>query len=157
MESLDIVFSRSSNPFAAAIRAYPPSGPYSHCALYIPEERVFIEALASEGGVVYTSEEEFRDRASVYKAYKIEVPDRKAGIDWAKSTLGDKYDWSFVFSIPFRVRDWQKEGAWACSEHCAILTRKAGLDIIAPGMHGLTPNHFHSILYAAGAKENTNF
>ena len=155
MEPLNIVFSRSSNPFAAAIRAYPPSGPYSHTSIWLPEKKILIEALASKKGVIVTPEEEFRKRVSVSKLLRVDAPNAVQANEWAESTVGDGYDWSYVFSIPFRVRDWQKEGSWACSEHCAMYCIKAGIDIIAPGMHGITPNHLYSLFYAAGAREQT--
>lgn len=153
MQSLNIVFSRSSNLFAAAIRAYPPSGPFSHCAFYLPEEDRFIDCLASKKGVVYTPKNEFVIRSSVIKQMVLPVPDRKSAVEWAHNTVGSKYDWSYIFGTPFRKRNWQDSDKYVCSEHCAILTKKAGLDIISPSLHNLTPNHLYSILYAAGARE----
>jgi len=155
MKSLNIVFSRSSNPFAAAIRAYPPSGPYSHCSIFLEEENKIIESLASKFGVIENTVEKLKDRASVLKMLSFSVPEENLIIanEWANSTVGDGYDWSYVFSIPFRVRDWHQEGDWACSEHCAVYIEKAKIPIIAPGLHGLTPMHLYSIMYAAGARE----
>jgi uncharacterized protein YycO len=150
-QHLNILFSRALTPFSAAIRAYPPNGPYSHCAALTEDERV-IEALAFKGGVVETNLNKFIRRNTRVSLLSIEVEDAKIANDWLRSTLGSGYDWFYNIAIPFRLRGINDKGNYSCSEHIANYATKAGLDIFAPGMHGLTPNHLYQLLYASGGR-----
>lgn len=69
----------------------------------------------------------------------IPCPRPELGIEWARSTVGQPYDWAGVLSIPLRARDWQAPGRWYCSEHVEAAAVRAGADRWRPGLHGISP------------------
>ena len=55
------------------------------------------------------------------------VPDADAGIEWARSQVGRKYDFAGAFGIALAPdRRWQEDDAWFCHELCAATIHKAG-------------------------------
>ncbi len=155
-KSLKILFSRTSTLYAAAIRAYPPNGPYSHCGIFIENE--VIESLARKNGVVKSSLYDFMERSSRVVLMEIPAPSVEYANKIAIDQVGKlKYDWLYVLAIPFRIRGLHSPNSVACTEHCAKYIEQAGLDIFSPNMHGLTPNHLFQLIYAAGGRVTAEF
>jgi uncharacterized protein YycO len=148
--SLKVVYSRSRSVGAVLIRAMPPWGPWSHCALV--DGDAVIESVALKGGVVRTPLSDLLARSSAWMIVSVPCPDARSAIRWAEVTLGDRYDWGGVLSIPARTRSWDSQARWYCSEHCARALSVGGTSVLTPGMHGVTPSHLAQLTYAAGHK-----
>lgn len=147
-----ILLSRSRTLGAVAIRAMPPVGPWSHCALITETGGEVIEALAFRG-VVVTPMADALERASQWAIVDLRMPRPEDAHAWARSTIGAGYDWGGVFGIPFRQRQWQSGPRWYCSEHAAMACRQGGNPVWkVPEPHGLTVNHLHSLLLAADGR-----
>lgn len=96
---------------------------WSHCGIVTPEDTV-IEALAWKG-VVETPFAEFSERISKYDVKFIEVPDAAAGIAWARSQVGQRYDWWSVIGLGLR-REWGRPNDWNCGELCEGAVERSG-------------------------------
>lgn len=137
MSHLTVLYSRTRTLGAALIRAGAWWGPWSHCCV-VDGEHV-IESLALHGGVVRTPLVEVIERSSHAEAVEIECPMPELGLEWARSTVGEPYDWTGVVGIPLRERDWQAPGRWYCSEHVEAALVRAGRTRWRAGMHGISP------------------
>lgn len=162
-QNLKYLFSRAFTPYSALIRAYPPNGPFSHCGILNEKEKV-VEAIAFQfyqgkirSGVVETDLDRFIKKNTRVVLLEINPVDKEQADNWLEESIGSGYDWSYVVSTPFRVRGGDSTGRYACSEHCAVYASKAKLDIFAPGIHNLTPNHLFQLLYAAGGRITKEF
>jgi len=145
---LRIIYTRTSTLGAALIRAMPPWGPWSHCALVLSAGEV-IEARAPRG-VVRTSLPEIRGRSSAWEMVELDVPDPLMAEAWARGSVGAPYDWGGVIGIPTRRRSLNSASRWYCSEHCAWAVELAGRPILSRGMHGITPTQLWHLTHAAG-------
>jgi uncharacterized protein YycO len=137
MPALRVIYTRRHTLGSVLIRAAAYGGPWSHCGV-IDGDSV-IESLASHCGVVRSSLDDAHLRSSASVIADVECPDPEAGLQWARSTLGLPYDWSGIFGIPFRRRDWQRPGRWYCSEHVEMSLMYAGRPRFRPGMPGISP------------------
>jgi uncharacterized protein YycO len=58
-----------------------------------------------------------------------EVLDSEAGLEWARTQVGSKYDFKGAFGLALSpYRDWSEEGSWFCYELAAATLAKAGKD-----------------------------
>ena len=141
MGSLSVIYTRQATLSSLLIRAGSWWGPWSHCG--VVDDRslnpVVIESLAKQGGVVVSPILDVLSRSSEWEIVRFECPNPEAGLDFAYSTVGCKYDWSGVFGIPFRGRDWENSNRWYCSENVETTLAFAGLDRWRPGMKGVHP------------------
>lgn len=124
MRSLTAIYSRSIDPASLLIRAAAWGGPWSHCGLLVGDS--VIESTFLGKGVHVTPLREFADRVRVHELVSINVPNPQRGIEWALSTVGQRYDWTGVLGIAARRRDWAKDGRWYCSEHLERAIMEAG-------------------------------
>ena len=137
MPALRVIYTRSRTVGSVLIRAGAWWGPWSHCGLVDGAE--VIECLATRGGVVVTPLEQVIERSSESAEVEIPCPRPELGIEWARSTVGQPYDWGGVLAIPFRARDWQSPGRWYCSEHVEAALVRAGAERWRPGLRGISP------------------
>jgi uncharacterized protein YycO len=137
MTALRVIYTRSRSLGSVLIRAGAWWGPWSHCGLV--DGAAVIECLALKGGVVCTPLAEVLERSSEWQMVEIPCPQPALGLEWARSTVGEPYDWLGVFAIPARARDWQAPGRWYCSEHVEAALARAGADRWRSGLHGISP------------------
>jgi len=137
MQTLPVIYARTRTIGAVLIRAGAWWGPWSHCG--IVDGAHVIESLAMKGGVVRSTLGEVIDRSSAYHIEHVACPRPDLAIEWARSTVGQPYDWSGVFGIPFRARDWQAQGKWYCSEHVEAALSRGGRKRWRDGLHGISP------------------
>jgi uncharacterized protein YycO len=137
MTGLTVIYTRHRSLSSVAIRAAAWWGPWSHCG--IVDGEAVIESLARRGGVVQSLLVDVIARASAHTIVQIPCPRPERGIEWARSTIGQPYDWGGVLAIPFRNRQWDEPGRWYCSEHVEAAAKKAGAGRWRDGLHGLTP------------------
>lgn len=138
MPALTAIYSRTHTLGAVLIRAGAWWGPWSHCG--IVDGDYVIESLALRGGVVRTPIAEALVRASEYALVDIACPQPALGLEWARSTVGQPYDWTGVIAIPLRQRDWQAPGRWYCSEHLEAALERSGAQRWRDGLHGISPS-----------------
>ncbi len=136
-----LIYSRRATPSSVLLRIGQWWGPWTHCAV-IDGEHV-VESLASRGGVILSPLAEAVGRSSEYEVTDVPTPDDAAGIAWARSQVGRPYDWSGVFGLALRGRDWQGDDSWYCSELVERALVEAGLtgDLARwrYGLCGITP------------------
>ena len=133
-----IVFTRSSGIIAGLIRWFTWSE-YNHVAIGRADGTLLIEAVGWRG-VVFTTLEHHRSRATEIKVMEVEVQgDPTVHL---REQLGKKYDYSGILGIWFR-RNWQGENRWFCSELVAWSCAKAGTPLVVEEKHRVTP---HDIL-----------
>lgn len=143
MPYLSVLYSRARNPVSALIRLSAWWGPWSHCAL-VDGDHV-IEARAMSGGVVRTPLALALQRASAHEFVEVECPRPELGLEWARSTIGARYDWAGLFAIPARQRDWQRPGRWYCSEHVEVALIRSGRVRWRAGLHGVHPTQSYFV------------
>lgn len=135
--TLRVIYTRARSIGSVLIRAGAWWGPWSHCGLVVGSD--VIECLATSGGVVVTPLEAVIARSSRTAEVEVACPRPDLGIEWARSTVGQPYDWSGVLAIPLRARDWQRPGRWYCSEHVEAALARAGANRWRPGLRGISP------------------
>jgi uncharacterized protein YycO len=135
--ALRVIYTRSRSVGSVLIRAGAWWGPWSHCGLVDGEQ--VIECLALKGGVVSTPLAEVLARSTAWQVVEVACPRPEWGIDWARGTIGEHYDWAGVLGIPFRARDWQAPGQWYCSELVEAALARAGAERWRAGLHGISP------------------
>ncbi len=136
-DSIRVVYSRTRGLAPTLIRMASWWGPWSHCALVDGDS--VIECLALKGGVVRTPLAEARLRASAWSEVHLACPYPAMALEWARSTVGQPYDWGGVISIPFRAREWESTNRWYCSEHVEAALIRGGLSRWRTGMQGISP------------------
>lgn len=137
MPALTAIYTRTRSLGSVLIRAGAWWGPWSHCGLV--DGQAVIEALALKGGVVRTPLADVLARSSEHELVDIACLRPELGLEWARSTIGQPYDWTGVLAIPLRARDWQAPGRWYCSEHLEVALVRAGVTRWRLGMHGISP------------------
>lgn len=119
---MQILFGRSYTVGSALIRLGTWSV-WGHCGIVTPEGTV-IEARWG-GGVVERPMAKVLAGMSAHHVLEVACPDDAAGLAWARSTLGARYDWRGVFGLAIRRR-WDQDDAWFCSEHVEAALAAAG-------------------------------
>lgn len=137
MPSVRLLFSTSSHPGSALIRAFTWSN-WSHVGL-IDGDQV-IEAVAPHGvrRVPLALAIEHAHRSAV-----VSLPCSDPGriIGAAASQIGKPYDWTAVLGLGLH-RDWQETDAWFCSELVAWAFTRAGESLFrAEVLRRVTPQH----------------
>lgn len=138
MGQLNVIYCRDPGLGTVAIRAASWWQPWGHCAVI--DGDIVIESLALRGGVVISTLKEVIARSTVHEIVQIECPDPEKGLNWARTTVGLPYDWSGIFAIPFRERNWQNPNKWYCSELVEQTIVMSGRIRFRDGLPGITPN-----------------
>lgn len=64
------------------------------------------------------------------------VPDAAAGLAWARTQVGKRYDWRGAFGLSLAPdRNWAEEGAWFCYEFAAGFLRACGRNLFSNLSH----------------------
>lgn len=153
MSSVSLLFSTSSHPMSALIRACTWSS-WSHVALIDGDE--VIEATAPDGVRRYPVlwAMEHAKRAAI-----VDLPccDPQAVIAAAASQIGKPYDYGAVVGIGLH-RDWQEDDSWFCSELIAWAFAQAGDSLFRPEvMRRITPQHLWMLAPASAPSDLTFF
>lgn len=130
MDAITVIYTkRPLNPISWLIRwALPRSRFYmaraSHCMVVDGDH--IIEANMVHGTRRAPLSEAMKGCIEVDRiAYQ--VPDAEAGLRWARSQAGKRYDWMGALGLALSPdRDWQRDDAWECSELAAAVIHKAG-------------------------------
>ena len=110
MPALHVVYARSHTLGGLLIRAREAFGQWSHCAIVTPDHTV-VEAVMRKG-VIETSAADFVARypqPSQRRQEIIPCPDPAAGLAWARSQLGQGYDYLAISGLAFG-NSWQNSG-----------------------------------------------
>lgn len=131
-----VLFISRKSPFDWAIRKFTWSE-YSHVEK-LCNDNLTIGANAF-GGVKISRFENICKSSS--KLASVEYPANfQLGFDWAKSQLGEKYDWGGVLGFPFRSEKWANDGKWFCSEFVYKFLSIGGYTPYREGVHNrITP------------------
>jgi len=105
MPVLTIIYARGSNIVSRAIKAFDPFGKWSHCGV-VTERGSVVESRMLHG-VVETESADFMARYPGFgatSAIDIQCPDPQAGIAWARSRIGNGYDYGAVLGMLLRIK-----------------------------------------------------
>ena len=152
MTTLHIAFSRSRgwrSLGSAAIRAMPPWGSWSHCAVLRADGASVVEALAGPG-VVVTPLPEFVARAAKWGVMEVPAPDFVGGLLRAESRVGRPYDWRRIAGFPLRQRSMQDAARDSCEELAIGALHAAGLRLVEDDAGLVTPTMLAMLCFAAG-------
>lgn len=140
MPSLHVVYARSHTLGGLLIRAREAFGQWSHCGIVTPQGTV-VEALAFRG-VIETPMDAFVARypqPSQRRQEVIPCPDPDAGLAWARSQLGQGYDYLAIAGLAFR-NSWQEPGRWQCAELLEAALVHAGRRRFRSAPYRISPN-----------------
>ena len=138
MGALPILYTRQHTLSSWLIRLGSWWGPWSHCA--VVDREWIIECRADAGRVKMERLDFALKRASAHAIVLVQCPDPERAIEWARSTVGQRYDWGGAFGIPFRQRQLGDEAKWYCSEHVEAALAVGGRNRWRHGLHGITPS-----------------
>jgi len=132
MSTITLIFTRRAwNPISWLIRWAVPRSRFalsmsSHCLIDAGD--VIYEANMLHG-VRGVSRAVALSGLTVVKTIAYSVPDAAAGIAWAISQDGKKYDWRGAFGLGLTpYRDWKDDRDWFCFEFAAAVLRASGRD-----------------------------
>lgn len=74
-----------------------------------------------------------------YKIERLELPNEDLARAFIEDQVGKKYDWSGIFAIPFRNRNWQDPESWFCSELVATAAIIGGRPLLHTDTNRMTP------------------
>jgi len=137
MTSIRLLFSTTSNPFSALIRAATWSR-WSHVSMIGGD---FVIEAAALHGVRRVSLMEAFSRAEDREIVALPCADPAAVIAAASSQIGKPYDYTAVLGLGLH-RDWQEDDSWFCSELVAWGFNTAGQPLFRSDcMRRITPQH----------------
>jgi uncharacterized protein YycO len=137
MPSIRLLFTTTSKPFSAAIRALTWSR-WSHVAII--DGDTVIEAAALQG-VCRTPLRAAIEHAREYASGYLRCANPQAVIEAAASQIGKPYDYTAILGLGLR-RDWQEDDAWFCSELVAWSMAQAGTPLFRhESLRRVTPEH----------------
>ena len=140
MPALHVVYARSHTLGGLLIRAREAFGQWSHCAIVTPDHTV-VEAVMRKG-VIETSAADFVARypqPSQRRQEIIPCPDPAAGLAWARSQLGQGYDYLAISGLAFG-NSWQNSGRWQCAELLEAALVQAGRRRFRSAPYRISPN-----------------
>lgn len=130
MNTITVLFTRRKwNPVSWLIRWAVPRSRFalslsSHCL--IDDGDVMYEANMLHG-VRGADRETALKGLTIVKETRYQVPDRAAGIAWAKAQVGAPYDWPGAMGLGLTpYRDWKQGDKWFCYEYVAGALSAAG-------------------------------
>jgi hypothetical protein len=139
MKTITVVFTkRERNPVSWLIRwALPRSRFYnataSHCL--IQDGEYVIEASLTHGVRRVLAVEAMKG-ATITEVVQYEVPDAEAGLKFARSQVGKKYDFKGAFGLALRPdREYTEDDSWFCFELAAATLKAAGRDSFRADSH----------------------
>ncbi len=112
MDKVTIVYSNSSKILSKLIQIVTWSK-WSHVAMLTEDGKNVIEAVGH--GVREIPLKDFVKDKRRYTFQTYNVNSKSTVIEFARSQIGKKYDFSALFGIFFK-RDWEKNNRWFCSE-----------------------------------------
>lgn len=127
---LRIILSNSNLPFSYGVRLVTWCH-WSHAGIIMDDDRV-IESTFMHHGVKIDTLNNFKSRAKDWMIIEIDVADREAILKAAVKQLDKPYDWTALFGILFRNRDWQEDDMWFCFELVAFACQEGGTPIVKP-------------------------
>ena len=117
----------------------------SHVDFVLPSGSLF--GAMNDGGVKVHSPVKY----SRVEIYKVNAP--SSVLDFAFSQNGKPYDWTGIFGLIARNRDWEDKSKWFCSELVAFAFKAALriLLLVKPGQTHITftPSSSNSVLMAS--------
>ena len=145
MSYITVGFSHHAHSLISRLMAILPWQRYTHVILFSPRMDAAIEAsgYGNPSGVRYVDLERFNAEGGVIK--RIPYPDPTAVWEAAKSQLGAKYDWGFVWGWMLR-KNLQRDDRFVCHELILWAAERAGKPIFRPeDAWKTTPQHLYLI------------
>lgn len=142
MQNVTLVFTNSRKILSRLISIVTWSK-WSHVAIYCHETDTVIEAVGS--GVREIQLKEFLSDKRKWEFVEFPVNDRKGVIEYCRSQIGMKYDFSALFGIFFK-RDIENKNKWFCSELVnAALVEDGSSPFRKDFDSRITPSHLNMI------------
>lgn len=130
--AITLLFAHDKADWISRVMAWFSHADWTHVALLNGD--MVIEATGiGLPGVRLTPFGQWVERHITYSIRSLPHPDPEAVWRNSLSQLGADYDWRWIFGWVFRLRDWQDDEAWVCSELIAWACERAGKPLFAPG------------------------
>lgn len=114
---------------------------WSHSAMW-DEELGCVTHATLIGGVHVTPEAEFFDEhPQPRRVIDPGIADTHAARAWLASQVGKGYDWTCLVAIFFRLRSWQHDTRWFCSELTETTRSMFGRRVFNERAARITPYH----------------
>jgi uncharacterized protein YycO len=111
---------------------------WSHCAII--DDDIVLESTFKRGGVGARLFSDFIQEYSQFEITDVPCPNDELGIEWAKTQIGKKYDWSAIFGFITR-QPLADESNWFCSEYVEGAIKAAGNNRFRAELNRITPQH----------------
>jgi hypothetical protein len=139
MQTITVIFTkRKWNPVSGAIRWAIPRSRFhiakaSHCL--IQDGEYVIEASMTHG-VRRTLMVDAMRGLAITDVVKFQVFDAEAGLTFARSQVGRKYDFKGAFGLAlYPGREYTEDDSWFCFELAAAALKAAGRDVFRASSH----------------------
>lgn len=139
MNTIRVIFTRRKwNPVSWLIRWACPRSRFalalsSHC---IVDAGIAVYEAHMLHGVRCVDREVALKGQTVVKQTDYQVPDTLAGLKWASSQIGARYDWPGALGLGLTPgRDWKQDDKWFCYEFAAAVLHASGRPVFANLTH----------------------
>ena len=129
---MKLLFLTNNLPFSVIIRGVT-SCEWSHTAVAFDD--VVIESRF--GGVSTTTLDAFKARGK-HSIVNVPLKDEESARDFALSQVEKPYDFGGIFGFWFN-RNIQDDTKWYCSELCAEVAKRGGVELVRSGLNGISP------------------
>ena len=125
MTNLTLIYGRNYTPLSVVIRAAQWWAPWSHVGVLDEERAQVIEARMLHG-VIVTPLPAFLARYSATERVGVECSDPSAGIAWARSRIGARYDYGAVARFVWSALGRNDVARYHCTELAEAAVTAAG-------------------------------
>ena len=106
----------------------------SHVDFVLPDGKLFGALATQDGGGV-----RLHDALNYTQIERFQVDAPESIIDITMTQAGKPYDWSGIFGLVLRERNWEDDDKWFCSELVAWSFKQGGFPLLNETTSRITP------------------
>lgn len=145
MNTITLLFAHDKGDRISRLMAWFSRADWTHVALLGNNEVIEASGIGLPGVRVVPLAVWLNDHPGAV-AREIPHPHPDLVREYMLSQLGKDYDWRWLFGWLFRLRDWQDDEEWVCSELIAWAAEKSGKPLFSPGSRWrVTPQMLYDI------------
>ena len=130
---ITLQFSTTNHLSSKAIRFFTWSWA-SHVDFVLPSGKLLGALAEQDGGGV-----KIHDAQGYTRTERFTVDAPESIINIAKTQIDKPYDWSGIFGLVLRNRNWESDDKWFCSELVAWAFKQAGYPLLHETSFRITP------------------